>query len=168
MRPDLALEIKLHIADHLPSAALASVCATSRMHHVQLMPSLYWHIELPHDENGTRRAIALLEILCLSPSSPSSLDLSTHPEGLLRELKLWLWLRGEENALESGKQLCRLQELLRDALFQTVHHSADKQSLLRHGVFHLRPLFQSWSRRSGPAAYRPIFRVLGGSSRLSI
>ncbi|KAJ7636410.1 hypothetical protein FB45DRAFT_1055835 [Roridomyces roridus] len=137
MKPDVALELKLHIADHLPKAALASICATSRMHHVQLMPSLYSHIEMTHDEDGMRRGILLLKTLCLTSSSspPRSENLSAYPAALVRELKLWLWFLPQEKNAKDAREFFRLQQLVAIALSQTVHRSADGQSLLR--VLHL-------------------------------
>ncbi|KAJ7636411.1 hypothetical protein FB45DRAFT_1001531 [Roridomyces roridus] len=138
MRPDVALELKLQIADHLPKCTLASMCATSRMHHIQLMPSLYSHIEMTHDEDGTRRAITLMETLCFYSSPSRSSHLSAHPAALLRELKLWLWFFPQEksnSALETSKEFSRLRDLVENALVQIVRHSPEENCLLR--VLHL-------------------------------
>ncbi|KAJ7636384.1 hypothetical protein FB45DRAFT_1138011 [Roridomyces roridus] len=95
MRTDLALELKLHIADHLPKSALSSLCATSRMHHVQLMPGLYSCIDMTHDQDGTERGLKLIETLHL-PHNRRSANL-THPATLIRELKLYFWFPESRN-----------------------------------------------------------------------
>ncbi|KAJ7430432.1 hypothetical protein B0H11DRAFT_2211097 [Mycena galericulata] len=160
MPADLTLEIKTIIAQQASLGTLASLCATSRAAHVQIMPRLYAHIATTHrDKDGALRTTLLLRTLA-SPAKNRLPNLGAHPATHVRVLKLWysLPVPGAKanrpppaSHMEDYKKLLKnVEHVVHIALNRTAEYAVGGESQLR--VFH-------WSSNAAIDITFPLLRM---------